>query len=89
MAGIWLASGLVIIDQVGIRKRVLFYSRSFRWSEITEIRLHRKQGGAVEIRAGSKKLTIDYRVVSFEDLQARVIQQSGLKRSSEDHYVRA
>lgn len=43
-AGLRLASGSVSTDQSGITKSSLWYSRSFQWKEITEIRLHRKKG---------------------------------------------
>jgi hypothetical protein len=66
--GLWLASGSVSTNRVGITKRVLWGSRSFQWGDITEIRLHEKQGGAIELRAGPQKLVIDSRFVAFEHL---------------------
>jgi hypothetical protein len=66
--GIWIASGLVITDETGISKRTLGRSRLIRWNEITEIRLHPKQGGAIELRAGPEKLVIDSRFVAFDHL---------------------
>jgi hypothetical protein len=66
--GIWLASGSVRTDRIGITKRALWRSRSLRWDEVTEVRLHKKQGGAIEVRAGSRKLIIDSRFVAFQHL---------------------
>ncbi|NDQ57056.1 MAG: hypothetical protein GZ088_08285 [Acidipila sp.] len=65
---LWLASGLVTTNQSGITKRGIWYSRSFQWKEITEIRLHKKQGGAIELRSGSLKLIIDCRFNAFQHL---------------------
>src|SRR5580698_2944940 len=58
---LWLASGSLTTNQNGITKRGLWYSRSFQWKEITEIRLHDKQGGAIELRSGARKVIIDSR----------------------------
>jgi hypothetical protein len=66
--GLWLGSGSVSTNQAGITKRVLWRSRSFHWGDITEIRLHKKQGEAIELRAGPQKLVVDSRFVAFEHL---------------------
>lgn len=66
--GLWLASGSVITNQSGITKRVLWRSCSLRWDDITEIRLHKKQGEAIELRAGLQKLVIDSRFDAFQHL---------------------
>jgi hypothetical protein len=59
--GLWLSSGSITTNREGITKRGLWYSRSFRWKEVTEIRLHEKQGGAIELHSGARKLVIDSR----------------------------
>jgi hypothetical protein len=66
--GLWLASGSVTTNQTGITKRVLWLSRSFTWKDITEVRVHKKQGGAIELRSGSRKLIIDSRFVGSQHL---------------------
>ena len=77
--GLWLASGSVITDQAGLTKRVLWYSHSFRWSEITEIRLPKKQAGGIELRAGSRKLLIDFRFNALRHLLDEIERHTGLK----------
>jgi hypothetical protein len=72
MAGLWLASGSVITNQVGITKRSLWHSRSFQWKDITEIRVYKKQGGAIELRSGSRKLVIDSRFDAFQHLLSEI-----------------
>jgi hypothetical protein len=78
-AGLWLASGSVTTSQTGITKRVLWRSRSFPWKDITEIRLHKKQGGAIELRAGSEKLVIDARFDAFQHLLSEVEDRTQLQ----------
>jgi hypothetical protein len=67
-AGLWMAIGSVITDQTGITKKGLWRNYSLQWNEITEIRLHEKQGGAIELRAGAQKLVLDSRLNAFRHL---------------------
>jgi hypothetical protein len=67
-AGLWIGSGSVSTDQTGITKKRFWGNRSFQWKEITEICLHEKQGGAIELRAGPRKLVIDSRFDAFQHL---------------------
>jgi len=46
----------------------LWRSLSFQWQDITEVRLHKKQGGAIELRSGAQKLVIDSRFDAFQHL---------------------
>jgi hypothetical protein len=55
LSGLWLASGSVSTDPVGIKKTLLWRSHSLRWDEMTEIRLLSKDIGAIDLRAGSRK----------------------------------
>jgi hypothetical protein len=64
--GIWLANGSVSTNDTGITKRSLWSYRSFQWKDITEIRLHKRDGGAIEVRSGTRKIIIDTR---FEAIQ--------------------
>jgi len=76
---LWLASGSVTTNQTGITKRVLWYSRSFQWKDITEIRVHKKQGGAIELRSGSQKLVIDSRFDAFQHLLNEIEDRTQLQ----------
>jgi hypothetical protein len=76
--GLWLASGSVITSETGITKKVLWHRQSFRWSDITALRLHTKQGGAIELRAGSRKLVIDSRFDAFQHLRGDIENKTQL-----------
>jgi hypothetical protein len=77
--GVWLSSGSVSTNSAGITKKVLGRSRSFQWGDITEIRLHRKDGGAIELRAGSQKLVIDSRFIASQHLLAEMEDHTRLQ----------
>ena len=77
--GLWLASGLVTTDSVGIKKRMLWRSHSLRWEEITEIRLLGKDIGAIALRAGSKKLIIESRFLAFRHLLDEIRSYTNLQ----------
>lgn len=80
LSGLWIANGLVTTSQSGITKRAFLRSQLFRWEEVTEIRLHSKQGGAIELRAGSRKLIIDYlRFVAVRDLLKQIEEHTQLQ----------
>jgi hypothetical protein len=59
--GVWLANGSVSTNDTGITKRSLWSSSSFQWKEITEVRLHKRDGGAIEVRSDVRKIVIDTR----------------------------
>ena len=80
--GWWIACGSVTTNQSGITKRGFWRSRTFSWGEITEIRIHKKQGGAIELRAGSQKLVIDFRVIAFEHLLHEIEDRTHLQSSN-------
>jgi hypothetical protein len=67
-AGLWISTGSVTTDEAGITKKGLWRNYSLQWKEITEIRLHKKQGGAIELRAGARKLVMDSRLNAFQHL---------------------
>jgi hypothetical protein len=75
----WLATGSVRTDQSGISKRVLWHSRALSWSQITEIRVHRKQGGAIELRANSCRLVVDSRFVAMPHLLDEIVEKTKLQ----------
>jgi hypothetical protein len=62
--GLWFGTGVVTSDQNGITKRFLWHSVSLRWNEITEVRLHKKDDGAIELRGNLRKLIVDSRFVA-------------------------
>ena len=76
--GWWLASGSVTTNQSGITRKGFWHSRTFSWGDITEIRVHKKQGGAIELRAGSQKLVVDFRVIAFEHLLREIEDRTHL-----------
>lgn len=79
--GLWLASGSVSTNRTGITKKVLWSSRSFQWGDVTEIRLRKRQGGAIELSAGPQKLVIDSRFVALRHLLNEIEGQTHLKHS--------
>jgi Bacterial PH domain len=79
----WLAiGGSVTIDQSGITKKGLLRSQSLRWGDITELRLHTKQGGAIKLCAGLQKLVIDSRFSAFQHLLNEIKDQTKLRPST-------
>src|ERR1700722_7392879 len=79
--GFWVASGSVTTSRAGITKTVLWASRSFRWCDITEIRLLKKDVGAIELRAGSQKLVNRFRFVAFQHLLKEIEARTKLHPS--------
>jgi hypothetical protein len=88
IGGIWIANGVVITDRLGVTKKVFWRSYSFRWNDITELRLLDKQGGAIEVQAGAERIVIDSRIGAFEHLWVQLIKETGLQESSERIYTR-
>jgi hypothetical protein len=68
VVGIWLATGCVMTGPSGITKKCLWSTRSLPWKDITEVRLHKKHGGAIELRSGALKLIVDSRFDAFQHL---------------------
>jgi len=80
LLGLWMAiGGSVTTDQIGISKKGLWRVSSLRWAEISEVRLHRKDGGAIELRAGGAKLIIDMRFVARQHLLNEVVAHTHLQ----------
>ena len=79
LLGLWLASGSVSTTQTSITKRILWRSLSFRWDQVTEVRLHKRDGGAIELRAGTRKLIVDSRFVAFEHLLNEIQNRTQLQ----------
>ena len=77
-AGLWLGSGKVTTNETGISRTGLWRSRYFRWKEVTEFRLHKRQGGAIELRSGSQKLIIDSRFAAFQHLLSEIEDRTQL-----------
>lgn len=78
IAGLWLASGSIITDEAGVTKTVFFHSRSLAWKGIDEVRVHKKHGGAVELRSASRSLVIDSRLNAFQYFLKEVEERTGL-----------
>jgi hypothetical protein len=64
LASLWFGSGVVVTDQFGITKKSLWKSQILGWDDISQIQLHKKDAGAIELRAGSRKLIVDSRFVA-------------------------
>ena len=77
--GVWLTVGSVTTNQIGIAKSFLGYRRSFKWKDITEIRLHKRQGGAIELRSGPQKLIVDFRCNAFHLLSNAIKDRTNLR----------
>ena len=78
---LWIASGSLTSNQLAITKKGLWRSHTLGWSDITEIRLHEKQSGAIELRADSHKLVIDFRTIAFEHLLCEIEDCTHLQSS--------
>jgi hypothetical protein len=87
-AGLWIATGVVTINESGISKKILWYSKSIYWKDVTQLRIYRKQGGAIEVRSSSKKLIVDARINAFDHLLKQVLEHADLQCAAEDLYVR-
>ena len=78
-ACVWIAIGSVTTDQSGITKKGLWRNFSLQWNEITEIRLHQKQRGAIELRAGAQKLVVDSRLNAFQHLLSEIEDRTKIR----------
>lgn len=78
LIGVWLGSGSVITGESGIERKAIWRSHSLRWKDITEIRLHQRHGDAIELRAGSKRMTIDSRFVATQELLEEIVNHTRL-----------
>ena len=80
LLGLWMAIGMsVTTDEIGLTLKTLWNSTSIRWDDITEIRLHKRDGGAIELRAGPQKLIIDVRFVARQHLLNEIIAHTQLQ----------
>jgi hypothetical protein len=79
LLAVWFGTGNVTSDQNGITKRFLWHSVALRWDEITEVRLHKRDGGAIELRGNLRKLIVDSRFVAPTYLQQEITQRTKLQ----------
>jgi hypothetical protein len=80
--GFCVTRGIVTTTQAGIRKNGVWRSQCFQWGEITGIRLHEKQGGAVELRSHGRKMVIDaLRLNAYQHLLQEIEARSHLRRT--------
>lgn len=69
LLGLWIGDGSVITNEVGITKRFLGHSRTLLWRDIHELRLLKSRGEqAIELRTGSQKMRVDFRINAFQHL---------------------
>lgn len=79
MGAVWFGTGVVTSDDTAISKRFLWRSSSLRWEEISEIRLHKRDGGAIELRGIGKNLIVDSRFVARVHLRREIEQRTKLQ----------
>jgi hypothetical protein len=80
----WLASGTIRTDDVGITRKGLWHSRSFQWNDITQVRLHTNQVKFAELFAGRQRMNIDFRIAAFDHLLGQIKDRTGLQPTIED-----
>jgi hypothetical protein len=79
LGAVWFGTGVVTSDETAISKRFLWHSSFLRWGEISEIRLHKLDGGAIELRGRGKNLIVDSRFVAPEHLRREIEQRTKLR----------
>jgi hypothetical protein len=75
----WFGTGVVTSDQKAISKRFLWHSSSLNWEEISEVRLHKRDGGAIELRGNGRKLIVDSRFIAQAHLRREIEQRTQLQ----------
>jgi hypothetical protein len=78
IGSLWFGSGVVVTDRFGITKKSLWKSELLRWDEISQIQLHKRDAGAIELRAGSRKLIVDSRFVAAAFLLREIEDRTNL-----------
>jgi hypothetical protein len=79
----WFGTGAVTSDSKAISKRSLLHTSSLKWEEISEVRFHKRDGGAVEVRGNGRKLIVDSRFVAATDLRREIEQRTKLQPLSD------
>jgi hypothetical protein len=74
-----ITTGSVTTDQAGITKKGLWRNYSLQWKEITEIRLYKKQRGAIELHASAQKLVVDSRLNAFQHLLKEIEDRTQIR----------
>jgi len=75
----WFGTGVVTSDQNTISRKFLWYCSSLKWEEISEVRLHKRDGGAIELRGNGRKIVIDSRFVAPAHLVREIEQRTKLQ----------
>lgn len=83
LGSVWFGTGAVTSDETAISKRFLWHSSSLRWEEISEIRLHKRDGGAIELRGNGKNLIVDSRFIARARLRHEIEQRTKLQPLSD------
>jgi hypothetical protein len=79
LGAVWFGTGAVTSDEAAISKRFLWHSSSLKWEEIREIRLHKRDGGAIELRGNGTKLVVDSRFVAPTHLRREIEKRTKLR----------
>lgn len=74
-----ISIGSVSTDQAGITYKFLWRTRRLLWKDVTEIRLHKRDGGCIELRSVTRKIMVDSRFVAPEHLLEEIQKQTGLQ----------
>jgi hypothetical protein len=74
--------GEVTTDNSGITKTALFGSHTFRWDEITAVRVYKRQG-YIELEAGARKVSVDARFVARQRLLQDILERTKLQPTIE------
>ena len=76
--GVYISTGSVTTDKNGVTKKVFWHTTGMKWTEITEVLLLQRDGGAIRLKAGTRKLTVDMRFVGRDHLLEEITSFTGL-----------
>jgi hypothetical protein len=75
----WFGTGVVTLDQNTISKTFLWHSSSLKWEEISEVRYHKRDNGAIELRGDGRKLIVDSRFIAPAHLRREIEQRTKIQ----------
>jgi len=79
LGAVWFGTGAVTSHATAVSKRFLWHSSSVKWEDIREIRLHKRDGGALETRGDGKRVIVDSRFVARAHLGREIEQRTKLQ----------
>jgi hypothetical protein len=75
----WFGTGAVFTSQNGITKKTLWTSQSLRWDEVSHVQVHKRDGGAIELRGRARKLIVDSRFIAPKCLEKEIEERTKLQ----------